>query len=93
MDFNSDDDLSFGNVLQLLDLLSIMVTNNTTSFQVNSFTYQQDRYKYWSMIELIAPKALMTHVTAFFINIIVLLTKISNINQVYPMVVMIIYKQ
>lgn len=32
MDFNSDDDLSFGNVLQLLDLLSIMVTNNTTSF-------------------------------------------------------------
>lgn len=27
-----DDDLSFGNVLQLLDLLSIMVTNNTTSF-------------------------------------------------------------
>ena len=45
------------------------------------------------MIELIAPKALMTHVSAFFINIIVLLTKISNINQVYPMVVMIIYKQ
>ena len=32
MDFNSDDDLSFGNVLQLLDLLSIMVRNNTTSF-------------------------------------------------------------
>lgn len=32
MDFNSDDDLSFGNVLQLLDLISIMVTNNTTSF-------------------------------------------------------------
>ena len=45
------------------------------------------------MIELIAPKALMTHVSAFFINIIVLLTKISNSNQVYPMVVMIIYKQ
>ena len=44
------------------------------------------------MIELMALKALMTHVSAFFVNIIVLLTKISNINQVYPLVVIIYYK-
>ena len=44
------------------------------------------------MIELMALKALMTHVSAFLVNIIVLLTKISNISQVYPLVVIIYYK-
>ena len=44
------------------------------------------------MIELMALKALMTHVSAFLVNIIVLLTKISNISQVYPVVVIIYYK-